>query len=217
MFLSLPIYACVMHTRRHTHTHLYTPDDVQLAPCPSSRLRHSVQLPPSLPPSLFLQSSPLLSQAALLPPPPPPAALPACLPDCSSISCISPSLIILRETESERVGQPDFVCIISGRVFACVQLGKEGGREEAGVYPSEELFPVVVTNRTPTASHYFTAAAISPSVLSEPDTLTCLSPPPFSPLSLHIQQRCPPLLLITLPLLQRCSLLEGDTGLLLTH
>ena len=100
------------------------------------------------------------------------------------------------------------VCVC---VFACEQLGTEVG----GVYPSEELFPVVVTNRTPAASHYFTAAAISPSVLSEPDTLTCLSLL-LSP-SLHIQQSCPPLLLITLPLLRRCSLLEGDTGLLLTH
>ena len=107
-------------------------------------------------------------------------------------------------------GHHHIVCVCVC-VFACEQLGTEVG----GVYPSEELFPVVVTNRTPAASHYFTAAAISPSVLSEPDTLTCLSLL-LSP-SLHIQQSCPPLLLITLPLLRRCSLLEGDTGLLLTH
>ena len=173
MSLSLPINVCVTHTGGHKHAHLHTPDDVQPAPCLSSRLRHNVQLPPSLP--LFLQSSPLLSQAALLPPPP------AAVPDWSSISCISPSLIILRATESERVGQPDFEGLVTVRVcvcvcvcvcaYACEQLGTEVG----GVYPSEELFPVVVTNRTPAASHYFTAAAISPSVLSEPDTLTCLS------------------------------------------
>lgn len=54
------------------------------------------------------------------------------------------------------------------------------------VYPSGALFPVVVTNRTPAASHYFTAAAICPFVFSEPDTLTCLSPPLFSlPLSAY--------------------------------
>ena len=98
------------------------------------------------------------------------------------------------------------VCVC---VCVCVQLV----REEGGVYPSGELFPVVVTNRTPSASHYFTAAAITLAVLSEPDTLTCLSPPLFSLspfLSVHIQQSCPPpLLLITLPLLRHCSLLEG--------
>lgn len=59
-------------------------------------------------------------------------------------------------------------------VHVCRQGREEGGRE-GGVYPSTE--PVVVTNRAPAASHYFTAAALSPAALSEPDTLTCLSPP----------------------------------------
>lgn len=138
---------------------------MQLAPCLSSRLRHSVRLPPS---SSFC--SPLLSRTALLLPPHPPAAP----PDHSSIICISLSLIILQETDSWRVGHPDFVRITSVRVIVCVQAG-EGGRREGGVYPSTE--PVVVTNRAPAASHYFTAAALSPAALSEPDTLTCLSPP----------------------------------------
>lgn len=61
--------------------------------------------------------------------------------------------------------------------YQCVRVCSQWGREEGGVDPSKELFPVVVTSCTLTASHYFTAAAISPFVLSERDTLTCLSPP----------------------------------------
>lgn len=103
----------------------------------------------------------------------------------------------------------------------CVGVWVGTVREEGEVYPSEELLPVVVTLP---GSHDFTAAAVHLCLLTQPDTLTCLSPPPSShphlslSLSLHIQQSCPPLLLITLstPAVVR-SLLEGDTVLLLTH
>lgn len=49
-FVNGSSHQCLCCTHTHTHAHLYTTDDVQLALCLSSRLRHSVQLPPSLPP-----------------------------------------------------------------------------------------------------------------------------------------------------------------------
>ncbi|CAB1423294.1 unnamed protein product [Pleuronectes platessa] len=70
---------------------------------------------------------------------------------------------------------------------ACIITGEGGGRSVS----LQELFPVVVTDYEP--------------------LLHCSSNHP-----LGITELCP-LLFITLPLLRHCSLLEGDTGLLLTH
>lgn len=151
------------------------------------------------PPTSFC--SLLLSQAALL-----------LQPLCSSISCIIQSSNHVRRDRQTLSATSLHVCVSSWR----------GGRRGGGGRGVSVLqaFPCC-SNRLHASCQPLLHCSSSLSALSEPDTLTCLFPPLFAPFlspSLCILSRAAlPLLIITLPLLRQCSLLEGDTGLLLTH